>query len=268
MPPGIWTAPVVQQHRAEHHVSIAMPCEISDLAAAGITRGAEIEVAVGAARERAYYHGTIATWSHHSRYFGYASAEAIARDYALEAYVESSLTMGGVKVPGHTEWLRVRATDGVDNPAHAVLDAAVGSTVSVRLLTPGPAPRKIVAARMRKGALEPEVLASHPHGLVLAFNAIGLNRLGAHSAAWYRLELGDEVRPFRGSRSISLQEDEVVWERTTALLFKFVAHWDDERKAVCYVTPMQYTWKGRFPMWQSITMPVVPVGERVRITVE
>jgi hypothetical protein len=258
----------VQQHRAENHFSIAMPCEISDLVAIGITRGADIEVAVGASRERAYFHGTIAMWSQYSRYFGDASAEAIARDYALEAYVESSLTMGGVKVPGHTEWLRVRATSSVENPAHAILDAAVGSTASVRLLKPGPAFKKIAAARMREGALEAQVLASHPHGLVLAFDAIGLRRLGAHSAAWYRLELGDEVRPLRGSRSISLQDDEAVWERTTALLFKFIAHWDDERKTVCYVTPMQHGWKGRFPMWQSITMPVVTVDERVRITAE
>jgi hypothetical protein len=87
------------------------------------------------------------------------------------------------------------------------LEAAVGSATTVRLLDAASAPKKSAAARVKDGAQEVEVLTSHPHGLVLAFDAIALKKLGTDLEAWHHIDLGGDVRPFRASRGIPLAEE-------------------------------------------------------------
>ncbi len=218
---------------------------------------------------RAWFHGAAANFAKHRRHFGARSAALLDERFGWHAYVEGARTAGGVSVPDQSEWLRIRLDDASRLPmADAVFQTAVGAAVEIGVAEPAPAAARPKAAKVKDGLLDAEVLVSHEQGLILAFDATVLRKLGGTADSWYRIVIGGEERPMRSGRGIAFDEEARVWAEPTTLLFDYIGHWSDAKRTLCLVTPMQLQWRGRFPDPSAIVMPTAAPGTRAQIRID
>jgi hypothetical protein len=241
-------------------MSIALNLPRATLAAAGIQPGARLAVTVPDGEYEVYYHGLIKAWSVFKQFFGKAAVDALAENPGIEAYIESDRTMGGRRIDGHTEWLRLRASlreTKLDSPLFSTPE---GTVAALRLVTPGTFPTKLPAPKFKNGELVAQVLASHPQAMTLNVDAIALRKLKGGADCWYELQVGDVRLPIRPRRGIGPPLDKEVWNTPNALLFDYEAHWANERLTVMLLHPMQRNWQGLFPDWATVLIPHAACG--------
>jgi hypothetical protein len=251
-----WEGRVLQSLRKENHVSLAVDLVPEAVRALGLVHGARLRARVGDHEADVFFHGPMKAWSMYKRFLGEAAHAALTATGDLDGYLESERTMGGTSVPDASDWLRLRLPIGRPGAGPALLQSPEGSTVTLTVLS-RPAPVKVTNARLREGALQATVLASHPGALTLALDFPALRKLGGGADDWYTLEVGGQVLSVHQRRGILPGEYEAFFARPEALLFDFMAHWADEGRTVMLLTPMQCNWPGRYPDFASATLPVV-----------
>lgn len=217
----------------------------------------------------AYFHGAAKAWSNYGVNFGREAVQSLAADPGIEAYSECALTMGGRKVPGHQEWIRVRASTDGDQAQHPIFKLPAGTPVQVQRI-PGPEAltAKPASSKVKKGVLQAVVLMSHPHGIVVNVDLPLLKKLKAAPGSWYLISLGGSQFPILHRRGIGFDREQEVWDRPTALLYDFEAHWVYEKITVMRLKPMQMNWRGKYPDATEVTIPTAPIGGEVTIIVE
>ena len=173
--------------------------------------------------------------------------------------------MGGKRIEGYTERLRLRASLYGTKLNSPLFSTPEGTVAELRLVTPGTFPTKLPASKLKNGELVAQVLASHPQAMTLNVDAIALRKLKGAADCWYELQVGDVRLPIRPRRGISPPVDQEVWNTPNALLFDYEAHWANERLTVMLLQPMQWNWKGRFPDWASVVIPQAPEGTPVTL---
>lgn len=254
------TTEVIQVVREEGHVSIALNLQLPTLAEADIQPGARLAVSVPGGEYEVHYHGTMKAWSVSTQFFGQTVADGLAENPGIEAYLEGERTMGGKRVVGHTEWLRLRASLSGTKSDSPLFSTPQGTAASLRLVIAGTSPTKLPAPKLKNGELIAQVLASHPGGMTLNVDAIALRKLKGKTDCWYELQVGDTRVPIRPRRGISPPVDQEVWNTPNSLLFDYEVHWANERLTVMLLRAMQYNWKGRFPDWAAVRIPQVAEG--------
>lgn len=238
-------------------MSIALDLQRSTLAAAGIQPGARLAVTVAGGEYEVYYHGLIKAWSVFRQFFGKAAEDALSENPGIEAYIESDRTMGGRRVDGQTEWLRLRGSLRGTKLNSPLFSTSEGASASLRLVTPGTFPAKLPAPKLKNGELITQVLGSHPQAVTLNVDAVALRKLKGAADCWYELQAGDLRLPIRPRRGIGPPLDKEVWNTPNALLFDYEAHWANERLTVMLLQPMQRNWPGLFSDWATVLIPHV-----------
>lgn len=251
-----WDGRVLQSLRKEDHVSLAVDLAPEAVRALGLVHGARLRARIGDREADVFFHGPMKAWSMYKRFLGEPARAALTATGALDGYLESDRTMGGTTVPGAGDWLRLRLPFGQEGAEPALLQAPEGSAITLTVVS-RPEPVKVANARLRDGALQATVLASHPGALTLAVDFPALRKLGAGLDDWYTLEVGGQVLSLHQRRGILPGDYEAFFARPEAVLFDFVAHWADEDRTVMLLTPMQCNWPGRYPDFASVTLPVV-----------
>lgn len=251
---------VIQQVQEPGHVSLAL-----EVAECPWQWGDRLRLLAGNNAVVAFYHGPMKAWSQYNSLFGKEAASMLSQDPGIDVYLESALTMGGRKVEGHSEWLRVRAASEVA-AGLPLLQTPVAELVRLErdsASTLGLPP----ASKLRKNVIQAVVLASHTHGLVLNVDFPLLRKLKGASDAWYELTVADRTVPILARRGISPEREAEVWARPDTLLYDFEAHWAFPKLTVMCLRPMQMNWCGKFPEAADVTMPIAMVDNTVSIRV-
>lgn len=252
-----WEGRVIQSMRKDHHVSIALDLGPKDVEALGLLHGAQLRISAGRHEAEVFFHGWMKAWSMYRSFFGNEAGATLAAVPGIDAYLESDRVLGGTQVPDHEQWLRVRLAleyPGVEPGLFAVPE---GSPVRLEVLERSAIPAPVAGARLKQGALQATVLASHAHALTLNVAFPALRKLGASPESWYVLEAGDQQLQIHSRQGILPLEYEGFFARPQSLLFDFVGHWAFENTQVMLLKPMQCNWMGRFPDYASYTIPLL-----------
>lgn len=256
------TGTVIQALRRENHVSLAI--DWPDLPASW---GERLRVQAQGIEAEVFYHGSMKVWTRYGQIFGRAAQAQLAADPGMDAYTESALTMGGVKIPGQQAWVRLRATAGGQADNHALFQLAPGTPITVSRTGPPVVPAKPKASKYKDGVIQAQVLASHPHSLILNVNLPLLRKLEAPPESWYEIEINGRTIPVFARRRPSLEQEKEIWSQPDTLLYDFESHWIFEKLTVMALAPMQMNWRGKFPEATEVTTETAQIGATIPLRI-